>query len=130
VGKPLQIGSSGKPTATAQPYVLNVLKPGRPNSAEVLLRILATVDFTLPINLTGSRATSEVAANASATFTIKKNGASIGTFNFAAAASTATFTFAAAVSFTAGTDILTVEAPNPRDVNLSDVTFALLGTRN
>lgn len=129
MGKPLQVNAAtGVITATAQPLTINVYKPGRPSGSEVLVTVLPTVDFTLPINLTGSRATSQVAAAASTTFTIKKNGASIGSFTFAAAASIATFTFASAVSFTSA-DNLTVEAPASPDLNLSGLTFALLASR-
>ncbi len=65
-----------------------------------------------------------VAATASTTFTLKKNGASIGTANFAAAATTATFTVAADANFVSG-DILTVTAPGSQDTTLADLSFSL-----
>lgn len=131
MGKPLEANLSvGWPVATAQPAVFNVTKSGLPSASQVLLTFFAVVNFRLPQNLTGSYAKATVAATALSTFTIKKNGASVGTFQFAAAATVATFTFAANVDFTTTTpDELTVEAPASPDATLANVTFALLGSR-
>jgi len=65
-----------------------------------------------------------VAATASATFTMLKNGISFGTINFAAAANTATFTVAADTTFDVG-DRLTITAPSPADATLADVFMTL-----
>lgn len=85
--------------------------------------------FTLPINLTGSKAYATTApADAAQTITIKKNGASIGTVNIAQTTGAITFTFAAAVSFAVG-DRLSLHCPSPADSALADVAVNLFGSR-
>jgi hypothetical protein len=110
------------------PFDINAFIPGLPADGSNVLFLSARRAFRLPINLTGSIAKSRVAADATADFDIKKNGSSIGTISFAAAATTATLTFAAAVSFAIG-DELIIEAPSPQDVDLADVYIGLLGER-
>lgn len=103
---------------------------GGTNGAPSASAIIATFDapraFTLPAGLTGSRAVAGTAATASTTFTIKKNGSSIGSIVWGAAATVATFTFASAVSFAAG-DVLTVTAPASPDATLANIGFTLVG---
>lgn len=110
------------------PFDIGVFTPGLPGAGAEVLRFEVVRPFTLPINLTGSLAKSRVTATASATFTIKQNGVSIGTFNFGAGASTATFSFAAAVTFAIG-DQLSINAPGVQDATLADVGFTFLGSR-
>lgn len=81
----------------------------------------------LPEDLIDSHAGAQVAATASTTFTLYKGVTSIGTINFAAAATVGTFTFAADVSFVAG-DLLTVQAPATPDATLAGFYFNLAGT--
>lgn len=124
-------GLSSWPLASAAapvPYDIALSAPGLLTASQRILRYNVVRAITLPINLTGSLATADVAATASSTFTIKKNGTSIGTVTFAAGASVGTFTFAAAVSFVA-TDIITIDAPGSADATLSGVAFTFAGTR-
>lgn len=102
---------------------------GLPTANALLLKFVAVRAFTLPQDLTGSRAHSEVAANAQADFDLQKNGSSIGTMRFAASAQTATFIHSTATSFAVG-DRFHVIAPNPQDANLADVAATFLGTRD
>lgn len=115
-------------TAASVPYDIALYAPGVPTASQRLVRYNVVRAITLPINLTGSVASADVAATASTTFTIKKNGTSIGTVNFALGASTGTFTFAAAVSFVA-TDVITIDAPGSADATLAGVAFTFAGTR-
>lgn len=97
------------------------------SNGELVLRIEATRDFTLPASLTGSQASAGVASSGNVSFDIKKNGSSIGSVNFNTSAS-GTFTFTTATSFTAG-DLLEIVAPATADGTLADVSISLKGTR-
>lgn len=93
-----------------------------------MLAFLPVRDVVFPINLTGSRGVASVAATASTTFLIKKNGTQVGTMVFAAAGTVATFTMGSATTVTTA-DEITVEAPASPDATLSDVRFTLKATR-
>jgi hypothetical protein len=96
-------------------------------SATMLVHVFAeAVDF--PSGLTASQGTAETAATAQTDYDIQKNGASVGTMRFAAAASTATFIMASATSFAAG-DKLQLIAPGTLDSTLADVSMTLRGIR-
>lgn len=86
----------------------------KPTDAAVLMRFSVNRPFRLPAGLTGSNAESTVAPTAAKSYPIKKNGASIGSIDFALGANDATFTFAANVDFVVD-DYLTVEAPATAD---------------
>lgn len=114
--------------AAGVPYDLATFYPGVPGNSQLLARIKLARAVTFPINLTGSLADARVAATASTTVTLKKNGSSIGTLVWAASGTSGAFTFAAAVSFAAG-DVLTLEGPATADVTLADISITLIGTR-
>lgn len=114
-------------TTAPVPYDLGVFIPGAPTGSQVVLRFNVVRAFTLPASLTGSVATAGAASTGTATFTIKRNGAAIGTIVYTTSA-TATFTFASAITFAAN-DIITIEAPGTADATLSDVAFNFKGTR-
>lgn len=73
-----------------------------------------------------SVAIAEVAATASAEFDLQRNGSSIGTVTFAAAATTGSISVASTTSFSAG-DRISLTAPSSQDDTLADVgiTFVL-----
>lgn len=100
----------------------------RPLAGQELALVPLAYSASLPSGLTGSIGGCEVAPTATATFTIYKNGSSIGTAQISASATTATFTFASMVSFVSG-DLLTLKCPNPQDATLSGPYFSLLGSR-
>jgi hypothetical protein len=54
-----------------------------------------------------------------------KNGAAIGTVQFAAGEAAASFLVAAAVDFAAG-DMLAITAPDPQDATLADIALTLV----
>lgn len=100
-------------------------KPGA--SANVLVPI--SIGLILPVNLTGSYALATVAAAASTVFTLYKNGASIGTVNFAASATSGTFSFLTSTSFVPG-DYLDMIAPATPDGTLANIGITLLAQRS
>jgi hypothetical protein len=81
---------------------------------------------TFAAGLSGSYAKARVAPAGSYTITIQKNGASIGSINFAAAATTATFTFSSTVTLVPG-DVLSFLSPATPDG--SGYFWTLTGTR-
>lgn len=98
-----------------------------PSASGYVLNFIAVRNFQIPSGAVGSYAKAQTAATAEATFTIYKNGVSIGTFVFAAAGTTATFnSFGSTVSFTAG-DVLTIKAPGSADATLADIGITLKG---
>lgn len=109
------------------PYDLSFFVGGLPGSSEVVLDYVAVRSFTFPASLTGSFFKAGAASTGSVSFTLKKNGSSIGTVAFAASA-TGAATFASPVTFAAG-DVLQVVAPVSSDATLADIAFAFKGTR-
>jgi hypothetical protein len=110
------------------PYDVGVYFPGTPGAGATLLQLIAPRAFKLPAGLTGSQGYAGTAPTAQADLDIRKNGASIGTVTFAAAASTASFSFASEVAFVAG-DRLAVLAPASQDASLADISITFKGTR-
>jgi hypothetical protein len=112
----------------ATPYDLLMFLPGVPTANQVMGRIIVPRAITLPTGLTGSYASSITSAASATTLTLAKNGASIGSVNFAAGSATATFTFAASVSFAPG-NLLTLTNQSPADSALANVSLTLAATR-
>lgn len=101
---------------------------GLPGNNETLVRYEIPDAITFPAGMTLSLASSDVAATASAVFSVQKNGVTFATITFAAAASDGTFIAATPTTFAAG-DLLTVIAPTPQDATLSGVSITLSATR-
>jgi hypothetical protein len=100
---------------------------GRPTASETIGQAILPEPFILFAGLVGSFAKSKIAATGSSVLTIHKNGASIGTITFAAAATVGTFVFSANVSFDPG-DLLDVTNPASADATLADLTIMLYGS--
>jgi len=111
-----------------QPYDVHATFNGVPDSSLVLARVPIPRTTVFPAGLTGSYAKSEVAATATATFSILKNGANIGSIVWGAAATVATFTFSTQQTFAAG-DVLKIVAPAVVDTTLADLGITLVGSR-
>jgi hypothetical protein len=109
-------------------YLLGMTFDGSPTAAQVVLRHPAAISYQLPASLSGSQFYAAVACTATCTFTLKKNGGSIGTIQFATGATGGTATFSTAQSFSVG-DKLTIEAPSPADSTLANLGFTLKGTK-
>lgn len=103
---------------------------GAPTASQVILRVpcVRTVDFD--DDFAGSQAKAGTAATAQTVFDIQKNGVSVGSMTFAAAATTATFTTPSGLApqFLAG-DVLTVVAPASPDATLANVGFLFKGSK-
>ena len=83
--------------------------------------------FTVPVGGTGSVAKASVAATASTTFQIKKNGTAFGSFVIAAGGTTGTFTVSSATNFAIG-DLLSVSGPATHDTTLANLAICIRGT--
>ena len=110
----------------SQGFSIGTFIAGKPGASEKLIRFKTPKAFTLPVALTGSQFVAEVAATASTTFTITKNGTSIGTLAFAASGTVPTITFATATAFVVG-DVLGLNAPATADATLADISFTFAG---
>ena len=93
-----------------------------------MLKHVFTRSVIFPSGLTGSQGKSGVAATAQTDIDIQKNGVSIGTMRFAAAATVPTFIFSSAQTFNAG-DYIDFVGPATADVTLADISYTLKGTR-
>lgn len=94
----------------------------------IIFKYEAVFNVSLPSSLTGSKFRATTAATASTTFTIRKNGSSIGTLIWAASGTIPTVTFTTTTSFVAG-DVLDVIGPATADATLAGVTLSFLGTK-
>lgn len=101
---------------------------GTPSSSELVGQYVVATGFSLPSGLTGSQGKAGTAATGACSFTLIKNGSSIGTIDFAAAGTVPTYTFTSAVSFVAG-DYIGLIAPSSADATLADISITLTGTR-
>ena len=100
---------------------------GGPGASQVIERYIFATSVTFAAGLTGSYGTAGTAAAASASFSIQKNGSTVGTMIFAAGAASASFTMASQTSF-AGGDVLTIVAPAAPDATLANLAWTLAGT--
>ena len=112
--------------STSAPYDIGVFFDGVPSDGDDILRFVSVRDYWLAQDLPTSAAVARVAATAQTDFDIQRNGVSIGTIRWAAAATTATFIFAANVQFNAD-DTLEIIAPTPADSTLEDLQITLVG---
>jgi hypothetical protein len=110
------------------PYDVGSFIEAAPTASQVVLRHVFARSVVFAAGLAPSQGKAGTAATGSTTFTIKKNGSSVGSFNFASSAMTATFSMASQTTFAAG-DVMTVEAPGTPDATLAMITFTLAGTR-
>lgn len=108
-------------------YIAGYLPTGGTASAVAMCHVLP-IGISLPVGLTGSYGHAQTAATGSTTYTIKKNGSSVGSLNFAASGTTATFTFTTATSFSAG-DRLEIVAPGTLDTTLAGIAITIKATR-
>jgi hypothetical protein len=110
------------------PFIVSASITGVALNSETVLQYVAPQSFTIPAGASGSLAKANSAATGSATFTIKKNGAAVGTIAFPASGTTGTFAFATTQTFSAG-DVLQLSAPSTADLTLADIGITLYGTK-
>lgn len=114
--------------AGAAPYDIGGSLIGKPGAGIAIMRFPMPRAVRFLSGMVLSKGVAATAATATASFSLRKNGAEFATMNFAASATTATFTCTTTTDFAAG-DILTLVAPAPPDDTLSDIGFALAGLR-
>jgi hypothetical protein len=107
-------------------YDLALSITGKPAASAYVLTFIVVNAFSLPAGLSGSSAKASTSSTGTATFTINKNGSSIGTIAFAAS-STGSFTFSSSQTFAAG-DMLQIVAPGSQDATLANIGITLKGT--
>lgn len=124
------LGGGGGGSSSSGTVMITYTISGKPLDAQVIiLSIVGGVSVSLPEDLTGSKGASGTVADALSTFTIYKNTTSIGTFQFAAAASTCTFTFSSGVTLNGDSgDYLKIIAPATADSTLADIGVTFKGT--
>ena len=115
--------SSGGGTGEKSVY-LGTFVGGAPTAAENVLVFAVPQSFSFSASFLGSQAKSLSPSTGVATFTINKNGASIGTVTFTGS-NTGVFAGAGG-SFVAG-DIISISAPATPDATLSDISISLKG---
>jgi len=100
--------------------------PGAPLASQLLGGLVFSRRVVFPAAFNGSRGAAGTAATASASFTINRNGSSIGSIVFAASATVASFAAAGETTCNPG-DILSLTAPSPADAALANLYFNLRG---
>lgn len=116
------------PEPEPQPYDIGAQLAGVPTASLVMLRLKFPRAVSFPAGLTNSQGVAGTQATAQTDFDVQKNGVSIGTIRFAAAATSATFIMASDQSFAQG-DVMTIVAPASPDATLAGISFTLAGTR-
>lgn len=113
-------GTAGTATNPAQ---IVVFASGAPTAGETLLVYNAGEALTLAA--ADSTATAEVAATATAVFSITRNAVEIGTITFLAGATTGTVSLSS--TGLSVDDALRIIAPSPADATLSGISITLVG---
>lgn len=111
-------------TVVGRRYDIATFYPGVPGSSQTIIRWVATRTVNVGAGAPGSQLSAGTAATGSTTFTIKKNGASVGTVVVSSSGTTGVFTVASAFSLAAG-DVLSVVGPSSADATIADIAFNL-----
>ena len=112
------------------PYDIATYYDGAPTASDNIFVFIAQRDINLVQDLPNAQGYAGVAATAITNFDIRRNGVSIGTISWAAAAQVPTFTLAANENFLQG-ERLEIVAPAIPDSTLADISLsirAFLGT--
>lgn len=121
--------SGTAPGGGSNPYDVVCSLVGKPDAGATVLELTLTRNVAFSGNFSGSQGTVGTNPTSTATYTVKKNGSSIGTAVVSTGGVvTFTTTSGAAQSFVAG-DRMTVTAPGSQDATLSDVAMTFAGTR-
>jgi hypothetical protein len=115
--------------AQPQPYDLTCSLPGKPGPSAIVMLFTFTRNVAFAANFGGSAGTVGTDPTGTATYTVNKNGSSIGTVVVSTlGVVTFTTTGGATESFVSG-DRMTIVAPSSQDATLSDAAFTISGTR-
>lgn len=113
----------------SQPYDLVSSLPGLPGSGALVFLFTARMTINFAGNFAGSEGSVGVNPTSTATYTVNKNGSSIGTIVVSTGGVvTFTTTSGTAKSLASG-DRMTITAPSPQDATLADVAITIAGTR-
>lgn len=125
-------GGGGSGGGGSTDVMLTFSVSDKPNDGQVIIiPIPDGITLTIPADMTGSRGRCDVAPTAEADFDVQKNGTSVGTIRFAAAANTSTFIAASSIALSgASSDYLKIVCPIPQDTTLADVGVAFKATRS
>jgi hypothetical protein len=128
-GKAVEVNSGATALVfSAKPFDVSVFVPGLGSNNQKLIRVKLARAVTFPASATLSQADASAAATGSTTFTLKKNGSSFATVNYAASATSGTWTQASDAVFAAG-DLLEIDGQATADATLADVGITLAGVR-
>lgn len=128
-GKAVEVNSGATALVfSAKPFDVSTFAPGLGSNSQILLRVKLARAVTFPASATLSQASASANATGSTTFTLKKNGSSFATVNYAASSSSGTWTQASDAVFAAG-DLLEIDGPATADATLADVGITLAGVR-
>jgi hypothetical protein len=123
------IGATGPSIDTGSPYDVVCSLTGLPAAAQTVLILTFNRAVSFAGNFGGSHGTAGVNPTATATYTVKQNGSSIGTVVVSTGGVvTFTTTSGAAQTFAAG-DRMQVIAPSSADATLADVAITFAGAR-
>lgn len=106
-------------------YDIGIFYPDKPDANMFIVNLPMVTTVTFVMNLTGSKFKIRVNPTATMTFTLTKNGSSIGTVAFATSG-TPTVTFSSNVTFSAG-DTFGIQAPSSQDLTGADIGFTFVG---
>lgn len=128
-GKAVEVNSGASALVfSAKPFDVAVTAPGVGSNNQVLARFKLARAVTFPSGAALSQASASANATGSTTFTLKKNGTSFATVNFAGSSASGTWTQASDATFAAG-DLLEIDGPATADATLADVGITLAGVR-
>lgn len=129
IGQPLYQLMFGEDTYI---YDLGFFFPGRPgigiDDGTAIAGHVFVHPVSLPATLDGSEAKLRVGPAAALSFPLKLNATTVGSVDFAIAATVGTFTFAADIAVVAG-DVLTVIKPTAVDVDARELSITVKATR-
>lgn len=120
--------ASGVTAVVVKPYDIAVFIPGLTTNAQLVARIVVLRAFEFADDFAGSDAVVGTNPTATATFTIKKNGSSVGTLDISTAGAPTFTTTGTTVSFVAG-DTLEIESQATADATMADISISLFGER-
>jgi hypothetical protein len=109
-------------------YDIAFFDSDQPASAEEVIKWVAPSATVFRAGLSDSQGKAVAAATADAVYTLSRNGTPFATMTFAASSAIATFACASDANFSAG-DILTITAPSPQDITLSNIAATIVGYR-
>lgn len=128
-GKAVEVNSGATALVfSVKPFDVSVFAPGLGTNNQILIRVKLARAVTFPSGASLSQATASANATSSTTFTLKKNGSSFATVNYASSSSSGTWTQASDAVFAAG-DLLEIDGPATADATLADVGITLAGVR-